>query len=134
MLRYFPFTFFSLSVAAQESKIPEVSSSLFSVFISLVIVLLIILICAWFLRKLNTNGFSGTSNIELKASHMLGSKERLVIVKVDGKHLLLGVTPSSITKIDELSSECCQQSTKQIGFQEALSEQIRKVMGKANDD
>jgi flagellar protein FliO/FliZ len=104
------------------------------VVLALLFIILIIFVCAWFLRKLTGGNFASSKIIEVKASQALGAKERLVIIKVDGRHLLLGVTPNCISKLEELSENCIPEvSHNRVSFKEALSLQLKKSLGKHHD-
>jgi len=129
-----------LSLSAVEktsekiTKVPSMAGSVMSVVIALIFIIIVILVCAWLLRRLGGNQFHGNSAIEVKASHMLGTKERLVIIKVDGRHLLLGVTPQNIQRLDELSDTCIPvKSDAPVSFQQAFSSQVKKMMGKTDE-
>ncbi|WP_144395183.1 flagellar biosynthetic protein FliO [Pleionea sediminis] len=136
------FLFFSSAVVAIEevtkqktTQVPSLASSVVSVFIALVFIIIIIIACAWVLRRMGGAGFQKSADIKVCASHMLGAKERLVIIKVDGKHILLGVTPSSINKIEELSENCIEEtSSDPISFQSAFSSQVKKMLGKRDEN
>lgn len=117
-----------------STNIPSVGNSLVSVVLALMFIILVIFVCAWFLRKVTGGGFAGSKVIEVKANQPLGTKERLVIIKVDGRHLLLGVTPNSIQKIEELSEDCIPSLEPQkISFKDAFATQLKKTLGK-NDE
>lgn len=123
--------------SASESKatVPSASNSLMSVGVALLFILLVIFACAWLLRKLSGQNLGRNSLIKLKSSFMLGAKERLIVVEVDGKVLLLGVTAQNISKIEELSTDCLEQSesAQRPTFQEAFKSQLKKAMGKSDD-
>ncbi len=64
--------------------------------IGLFVVLAAIFICAWLLRKLS--GFSSLAGGTLRVlgGISLGGREKVVLLQVEGKQLLLGVAPGSI--------------------------------------
>ncbi len=124
------------AIAAEEKarQVPTLASSVISVILALIFIIAIIVACAWLLKRMGGGGFHKSAAIEMKASHMLGAKERLVIIKVDGRHLLLGVTPQSINKLDELSDDCITvEAPTQISFQDAFSTQLKKMIGKNHE-
>lgn len=124
------------ALAAEEKakQVPSLASSVVSVILALIFIIAIIVACAWLLKRMGGGGFQKSAGIEVKASHMLGAKERLVIVKVDGRHLLLGVTPQSINKLDELSDDCITvEAPTQMSFQDAFSTQLKKMIGKNHE-
>jgi len=129
--------FGSTIVFAAEStgkKVPTVSSSVASVILALFVVISIIVVCAWFLKKVGGNHLAKGRGINVIANQMIGAKERLVVIEVDNKTLLLGVTPNSINKIDELSENFVdQQKDESMTFQQAFQTQFKKMMGKKHD-
>lgn len=73
--------------------------------LALLAVLAIFGIVVWLLRK--SGGFSAATKtpLALVGGLSLGMRERLVLVKVGDKQLLLGVTPGRIDKLLELEGE-----------------------------
>lgn len=71
---------------------------------ALVFVLLLIVALAWLVRRLPMGKFRA-ANMQAETGLRLGTRERLVIVRVDGRRLLLGVTPGGIGLIAELERE-----------------------------
>lgn len=70
---------------------------------SLILVILIILVCAWIFRRIGSNWLpSSTNRIRVVTSTTLGGKERIVVVDVEGKRLVLGVAPGSVNHLSEL--------------------------------
>jgi flagellar protein FliO/FliZ len=125
-----------LSLVAQPAgnHVPSVAGSLVSVVLALLFIILVIFLCAWFLRKIVGGNFVTNKAIEVKASQPVGAKERLVIVKVDGKHLLLGVTAGGIQHLAELSENCIAETPQSNGsFKEALTLQLKKSLGKHHE-
>ncbi len=124
----------SVIAKPSSSAVPSVTGSLVSVVLALMFILFVIFACAWFLRKFTGGGFATNKVIEVKANQPLGTKERLVIIKVDGRHLLLGVTPNSIQKIDELSEDCIPKvEAQKISFKDAFATQLKKSLGKHDE-
>ena len=79
--------------------------------ISLAMVLLVIVIAAFILKRFQ--GFQQQLNgIKIITSVHLGNKEKLVVVEVSGKQLLLGVTAQQINLLDTLASPITSQPTE----------------------
>ncbi|NVJ60325.1 MAG: flagellar biosynthetic protein FliO [Gammaproteobacteria bacterium] len=123
--------------AVAEKAVSQYSlgTSVISVVIALVFIILVIFACAWVLKKISGQSSFSSGAIKIKSAHMLGAKERLVIVEVDGKHLLLGVTPNAINKIEQLSDNCIPVTDKKTlpNFQEAFKAQLKKALGKKDE-
>ncbi len=87
-----------------------------SIILSLLLVLMLIIAIAFVLKKFQPQG-GKMSGMKIITSLHLGTKERLVVVEVDGKQLLLGVTSQHINLIQTLENpmEVGQPLTMDIG-------------------
>ena len=74
-----------------------------SIILSLLLVLVFIVACALVLKKFQPNGVK-LAGMKMITSMHLGAKEKLVVVEVDNKQLLLGVTAHQITLIQTLEN------------------------------
>lgn len=115
---------------AQEAASPRTAAPAWSNMIfGLFTVLGLILGMAWLTKKVRARvpGFAGQLNVV--ESTALGPRERLCIVEVDGKRLLLGVTQQSITVLQ--TSDC---ETRKDEADSMFSEKIKKMLqnGTAN--
>lgn len=72
---------------------------------ALLIVLLLFGGIVWLLRKSGSLSFTGKSQLAVISGLSVGVREKLVLVKVGDKQLLLGVTPSRIDKLLELEGD-----------------------------
>jgi flagellar protein FliO/FliZ len=70
----------------------------------LIIVVAVIFVLALFAKRLRGLATGGANGIEVLGSSSLGSKERAVIVRVDGERLLLGVASGQVTLLKVLSA------------------------------
>lgn len=69
----------------------------------LIFIILLILFCAWIIRRLGlVPQKKGTSALNISASINVGQRERVVIVDVDDARLVLGVTTQTITHLHTL--------------------------------
>lgn len=68
---------------------------------ALVLVLIIILALAWIVRRTRfvPSRVKGNRLFSIVGTHSLGQRERLVVVEMAGKHLLLGVTATKISRL-----------------------------------
>lgn len=72
---------------------------LFNVALGLVLIVVLILVLAWFLRRFGQGGAFNSKSMKILATLPLGTRERLVVVDVGGQQILLGVTSSEITSL-----------------------------------
>lgn len=74
-------------------------SSLLSVFVGLLFILGLILALAWFVKRIGQGGITANNHLRIVASLPLGTRERLALVDVGGKQILLGLTPQNINTL-----------------------------------
>ena len=72
---------------------------------ALLVIVGVIFLCAWLIRRWGPGGGSLGQHIKLVAAKAVGTKERVVIVEVEGTWLVLGVTAGGISKLHELPAE-----------------------------
>lgn len=70
---------------------------------SLLVVIAIILFCAWLLKRIGPNRRAGAQHLRVVASTPVGQRERVVIVEVQDRWLVLGVGGGQVTKLDTLT-------------------------------
>lgn len=74
-------------------------SSLLNVFVGLLFILGLILALAWFVKRIGQGGITANNHLRIVASLPLGTRERLALVDVGGKQILLGLTPQNINTL-----------------------------------
>ncbi len=104
------------------------AGSLLSVVGYLVLVLALIALASWLAKRSRLLGQGG--DIKITSSLGLGVRERLVVVEVDGRRWLLGVTPNQIHPISELDAasqvEPEYRATTSVDFASRLKELLRQ--------
>ena len=78
-------------------------SSIVSIFLSLLLVLGVVFMLAFIMRRFNVTQ-TGTANLKVVASMMAGSKERVMVIDVGGEQHLLGVTAHNINHLAKLTT------------------------------
>ncbi|MDD2761582.1 MAG: flagellar biosynthetic protein FliO [Methylomonas sp.] len=71
----------------------------------LIFVLAVFGLCVWLLRKTGHFSIQSKSPLAVLGGLSLGMREKLVLVKVGDKQLLLGVTPGRVDKLMELDGD-----------------------------
>jgi len=69
---------------------------------ALALVVVIILVCTALLRRWHSQSRTAGSRLRIVTSTALGSRERLVVVELEGTWLVLGVGGGQISKLHEL--------------------------------
>jgi flagellar protein FliO/FliZ len=76
-----------------------VTASPWVVVFGLLVVVALIFASGWLLRRMGGAGLTGNAHMKVIASLALGTRERLVLVEVGGKQILLGVAPGSVREV-----------------------------------
>ena len=95
---------FSSAFAALDNEPPKAVKSVsyehvMNWSLGLVIVLLIFFACVWFMRKMGALPTNPKGNLRVIGGISLGMREKLILVQVGEKQLVLGVTPGRIDKL-----------------------------------
>lgn len=88
---------------AEPAKRPGSGLSLGKMALSLAIVVAIVLVLGWGFKKL-TLRLPGSRHLKVISTLPLGPKERLLVIEVQGKQRVIGVTPHSINLLFELEN------------------------------
>jgi flagellar protein FliO/FliZ len=111
--------------AATDAATP--TTDIISMVMSLAVVVVLILVLAFFVKKLNPNL---TNNDEFKVirSLPLGSRERLMVVEIDNAQHLLGVTPHSINYLHKLETPLTEKEIPELAkrFGKMLNPQLNQ--------
>jgi len=87
---------------ATQPVVPQASESLASVMFSLVLVVSIIFLIAWSMRRMGGKVFKTNSSIKILSGISMGSREKVVLVQVGKEQLLLGVAPGRVQTLHVL--------------------------------
>jgi len=99
-----------LSSEPQVGKHVMTNMNAGSMILSLLMVLGLIIVCAFVLKRFNLTQQS-VSQLKVVTSLRLSAKERVIVVQVGDQQLLLGVTGQKITLLDKLSEPLISQSS-----------------------
>ncbi len=97
-----PLTTNSSASAPKPNLPPQTTSSasqLASLLGGLVLILVLIYGLSWFVKRFSQGGFMQNPSMKIVSSMPLGTRERLMLVDVGGKQLLLGVTATQINTL-----------------------------------
>ncbi len=115
-----------ISLAVDAVNKPSVISSisLIKVFLSLLLVLAFIAVMAWASRRLDRFKRLSNDTLKVEKTLSLGSKEKLVLIKVENKSLLIGVTANSINTLMELKHTVTEDHSDRHAEMEPQSSEI----------
>ncbi len=95
-------SFDALAKEAKGQYAPVVSmGDLLQIVLSLLLVIFCVAIFSIIVKKLNGMSFNENRKLKTISGLSLGSKERVVLIQVGDKQILLGVSPGGISKIEE---------------------------------
>ena len=106
-----PVGLFCTSAVAQDSQTMSSAGSIASIFLSLLLVVMVIFALAWVLRQFNVTQ-SGNGDMQVVASMMAGTKERVMVIQVGDEQHLLGITPQNINHLAKLDVPLSHSATK----------------------
>ena len=105
LLLALPLSALAAEPVAQAVTAPAVGSvggQLTQLVLGLLLVIGLIFVLAWLMRRVQRIGPGNGQVIELVGSRALGPRDRLVLVQVGNEQILLGLTPGRITPLHVL--------------------------------
>lgn len=91
--------------AGQVHSVDDLSSSYLSrIIIGLVLILVLIFLLAWVMKKMQLTPQSGQQLIKIVSAISVGHRDRIALIQVGGEQILVGLTPGRIHKLHELKS------------------------------
>ncbi|CAM3030777.1 flagellar biosynthetic protein FliO [Legionella worsleiensis] len=78
---------------------------LLRVFSGLLLVLLVIVLLSWVVKRLHGANFSSSNGLQSLASLTLGPKERILLIKAGTRYLLMGVGSCSVNLLYDFGEE-----------------------------
>lgn len=99
---------------------------------TLILVLAIFFLCVWLVRKSGHFTSATASQMRVISGLSIGAKERLVLLQLGEKQLLLGVTPGRIDTLHILEGDDCLQlnspqssDAQECSFSEKLMQAVK---------
>jgi flagellar protein FliO/FliZ len=130
-----------LLVLAEESKaeMSQIGASLsqpsdyfVQIMLSLILVLLIIFISAWLLRRYGRFPGVADGNLKVLGALSVGQRERILLLQVGSEQILVGVTSSKISTLHELKEPVVVTDPVRGGFSERLQEAMLQRKSQTN--
>ncbi len=91
--------------AGNTSTDPGSVGYMASMLVSLLVVLAVAIGLAWLWKRVMPRNLLNQTGVEILSTRHIGSRERLLVVKVGERYLLLGATPQSIQTLAELKQD-----------------------------
>ena len=102
LLFWFPLVALAVAKNGVTGAEPNLAGNLLHMILGLIVVVLVILAGAWFLRRYGQAQSGGQGAIRILGGISLGQRERAVIVQVGETQLLLGVAPGRVQTLHVL--------------------------------
>ncbi|WP_257284763.1 flagellar biosynthetic protein FliO [Endozoicomonas sp. SESOKO1] len=116
----------SLMAETAEPASPISELDLFQVVMPMLMVVSLIFVLAWLVKRFNPKLPAMGKDIELLSSAPLSNQTRLTLVRVCGKDLLIGITPGQITLLKDFDAPVVDRS--HVKGQADLAEQFKKLL------
>lgn len=97
----------------------------------LLIVLMIFFACVWLVKKLGRIPGVGSAKMHVLGGLSLGTREKVVLLQVGKKQLLLGVAPGRIETLHVLEGDDClidEPITVSVSSGKQFAQQLRQVL------
>ena len=118
--------------AAAAPVVGSVGGQLTQLVLGLLLVVGLIFVLAWLLRRVQQVGPGNAQVIELIGSRALGPRDRLVLVQVGEEQILLGLTPGRITPLHVLKHPVSVAQTE--AATPEFAQRLMELMGKDQKD
>ena len=135
LLLALPLSALAAEPVAQVAAAPAVGSvggQLTQLVLGLLLVIGLIFVLAWLMRRVQRIGPGNGQVIELVGSRALGPRDRLVLVQVVEEQILLGITPGRITPLHVLKTPV--DAVKTEAATPEFAQRLMELLGKDQKD
>ncbi|NCE89780.1 flagellar biosynthetic protein FliO [Pseudomonas sp. L13] len=135
LLLALPLSALAAEPVAQVAAAPAVGSvggQLTQLVLGLLLVIGLIFVLAWLMRRVQRIGPGNSQVIELVGSRALGPRDRLVLVQVGEEQILLGITPGRITPLHVLKTPV--DAVKTEAATPEFAQRLMELLGKDQKD
>ncbi|KRP84049.1 flagellar biosynthetic protein FliO [Pseudomonas lactis] len=135
LLLALPLSALAAEPVAQVVAAPAVGSvggQLTQLVLGLLLVIGLIFLLAWLMRRVQRIGPGNGQVIELVGSRALGPRDRLVLVQVGEEQILLGITPGRITPLHVLKTPV--DAVKTEAATPEFAQRLMELLGKDQKD
>ena len=132
---WFPACFAVPGVDVPKQAVRTVSSGdMLQWSVGLLIVLGVFFFCVWGVRKISGVTVCGTEKMRVVGGLSLGIREKVVLLQVGKKQLILGVTPGRIDTLHVLEGDDCLNSEPSVKDMDAgFAHHLMQVMKGRSD-
>lgn len=121
-----------MDAAEIGSSVTQPSEYFGQIILSLVLVLLIVFIAAWLLRRYGRFPGVAEGNLKVLGALSVGQRERILLLQVGKDQVLVGVTSSKITRLHQLDEPVDMSATEgansNAGMAGAFSQKLQEAL------
>ncbi|KAF1012146.1 MAG: Flagellar protein FliO [Pseudomonas fluorescens] len=137
LLSALPLSTLAAEPVAQAAAVAPVASGgiggqLTQLVLGLLLVVGLIFVLAWLMRRVQRVGPGNGQVIELVGSRALGPRDRLVLVQVGEEQILLGITPGRIAPLHVLKTPVSVSKTEAAAPE--FAQRLMELLGKDQKD
>ncbi|MCP1464702.1 MULTISPECIES: flagellar biosynthetic protein FliO [unclassified Pseudomonas] len=135
LLAALPLAVWAAEPVAQVAAAPvggSVGGQLTQLVLGLLLVVGLIFVLAWLMRRVQSIGPGNAQVIEMIGSRALGPRDRLVLVQVGEEQILLGITPGRITPLHVLKTPV--PTTQSQPATPEFAQRLMELLGKDQKD
>lgn len=104
-----------------------------SVTLGLIFILLLIFLFAWILRKMGYSQFNGQGALSILATLNLGQKEKITLIKVGEKQILIGITASQINTLHVLDEPIDIKTSRTTAEKNVFAAKLSDVLNSSKE-
>ncbi|WP_439134310.1 flagellar biosynthetic protein FliO [Pseudomaricurvus sp.] len=110
------------------ASMPSQGAYLFQVLLGLIFVLALVFAAAWLLKRVGQGTLTGSGHMKIVATLPMGTRERIALVDVAGKQILLGITATTINTLHAFDEPVITEEDQ--SNPSDFASKIREVMAK----
>ncbi len=134
----FLFGLFSATPILAEEKIAPVdplsASSILNMFMGLGLVLVIIFAMAWVVRRMGGMQVLGSQKLRLLGGLSLGAREKIVLVQVENKRLVVGVAQGQVNTLHVLEGEYSEEEAMPTDNASLFKDKLMQALSKSSPE
>lgn len=121
--------------AAAESNAPDIGSNLLQLLFGFVFIIGLLFATLWLLKKISVPRSGSGNLVRVVSAAPVGPRERVVLVDVGGKRLVLGVAPGHVALLDTQMPPATTPTTPEDGAAAipAFSQWLKQTLAKHNE-
>jgi len=125
---------FAFAAIEQKQKVSTISTDhVLNWSLGLVIVLALFFTFIWFMKKMGALPVNAKDGMKVVAGLTLGMREKIILVQIGEKQLVLAVTPGRVEKLLLLEGEdTLFQQAKEENIEADFSQKLKQIMSGGN--